>query len=69
MMRNIGSTRRSTLLGRGLLLVAVVPLLGAWLLELKGGTILGMDQQHLFNDVMALALLGIGGLLDALVRK
>ena len=68
-MRDVGSMKLSMLLGRGLLAVAVVPLLGAWLLELKGGTILGMDQQHLFNDVMALALLGIGSLLDALVHK
>lgn len=68
-MRITRSSSFSLLLGRGLLTVAVVPLLGAWLLEIKGGPILGMDQQHLFNDVFALALLGIGNLLDALVHK
>lgn len=68
-MCTIPSMRSSLLLGRALLTLAVVPLLGAWLLELTGGTILGMDQQHLFNDVTALSLLGIGSLLHALIQK
>jgi len=52
-------------LGRILLFLAVLALLGAWLTQLMGPTLLGMAQQHLFNDAMALALLGIGMFLDA----
>ena len=52
--------------GRLLLLLALLALFGAWITQLTGATLLGMTQQHLFNDAMALALLGIGMFLDAL---
>lgn len=52
-------------LGRLLLALAFVALLGAWLTQLTGGAIMGFTQQHLFNDAIALALLGIGSFLDA----
>lgn len=53
-------------IGRVLLALALLALLGAWLTQLTGGTLLGMTQQHLFNDATVLALLGIGMFLDAL---
>lgn len=53
-------------LGRVLLALAFLALLGAWLTQLTGGTLLGMSQQHLFDDATVLALLGIGSFLDAL---
>lgn len=52
-------------IGRILLALAFFALLGAWLTELTGGPIMGFTQQHLFNDAIALALLGIGSFLDA----
>ena len=52
-------------IGRILLTLAFLALLGAWLTQLTGGPILSFTQQHLFNDAIALALLGIGCFLDA----
>ena len=53
-------------LGRISFALAVLSLLGAWLTQLTGGTLLGMNQQHLFNDAIVLSLFGIGMFLDAL---
>lgn len=53
-------------IGRVLLMLALLALLGAWVTQLTDGTLMGMSQQHLFNDAIALALLGIGSFLDAL---
>lgn len=52
-------------IGRLLLTLAFLALLGAWLTELNNGSILGLTQQHFFSDAVALALLGIGCFLDA----
>ena len=51
--------------GRVLLLLELLALFGAWITQLTGATLLGMAQQHLFNDAIALALLAIGMFLDA----
>lgn len=53
-------------IGRFFLALAFLALISAWMLQLTGGTLLGMTQEHLFNDSVALALLGIGLLIDAL---
>lgn len=53
-------------LGRFFFASAFVALLGAWFTQLTGGTLLGMDQQHLFNDAIVLSLFGIGMFVDAL---
>ncbi len=53
-------------LGRIFFILATLALLGAWLTQLTGGTLLGMSQQHLFNDAVVLSLFGIGMFLDAL---
>lgn len=53
-------------LGRLFFALAFVALLGAWFTQLTGGTLLGMSQQHLFNDAIVLSLFGIGMFVDAL---
>lgn len=53
-------------LGRILFALAFLALSGAWLTQVAGGTLLGMSQQHLFNDAIVLSLFGIGMFLDAL---
>lgn len=59
------TTPMFVLVGRILLTLAFVALLGAWLTQLTGGALFGFTQQHLFNDASVLALLGIGSFLDA----
>jgi hypothetical protein len=49
--------------------LAFLALLGAWTTQLTGGTILGMGQQHFFNDAIVFALLCIAGLVDGLVHS
>ena len=58
--------RLAVYVGRILLTLSLVALIGAWTTQITGNTVLGMSQQHLYNDAIALALLGIGGFLDAL---
>lgn len=53
-------------LGRLFFALAFLALLGAWLTQLTGGSLLGMSQVHLFNDAIVLSLLGIGMMIDAL---
>lgn len=53
-------------LGRVFFGLAFLALLGAWYTQLTGGTLLGMSQQHLFNDAIVLSLFGIGMFVDAL---
>lgn len=50
---------------RLLVALAFLALLGAWLTQLTGRTLLGMSQQHFFNDAGVLALLGIALFVDA----
>lgn len=52
-------------IGRILLTLSLIALLGAWLTALTGRPIMGLTQQHLFDDATVLALLGIGCFLDA----
>lgn len=58
-----------TAIGRILLALSFLALLGAWWTQSSGATLVGMSQQHLFNDAIALALLGIAGLLDGVVHR
>ena len=59
-------TRVAILFGRILLTLSLIALIGAWITQVTGTPLFGMSQQHLFNDAIALALLGIGMFLDAL---
>lgn len=65
-MGAISGARTAVYIGRVLLSLALLALLGAWVTELTGRTLFGMSQQHLFSDATVLALLGIGMFLDAL---
>lgn len=58
--------RIAVYIGRIFLSLASFALLGAWATQLTDGRIFGMSQQHLFNDAIVLALLGIGMFLDGL---
>ncbi|MGI8468234.1 MAG: hypothetical protein ACR2N3_07260 [Pyrinomonadaceae bacterium] len=60
------ATTYTVYLGRIFFALAFLALLGAWLTQATGGTLLGMSQQHLFNDAIVLSLFGIGMFLDAL---
>ena len=57
--------RLAVYIGRIFFTLALLALIGAWITELNNDRIFGMTQQHLFNDAMVLALLGIGSFLDA----
>lgn len=52
-------------IARIFLTLSFLALLGAWLTQVTGGEVAGMSQQHLFNDAIVLALLGIASMLDA----
>ncbi|MDQ8757380.1 hypothetical protein RCO27_14210 [Sphingosinicella sp. LHD-64] len=52
-------------IGRVLLVLAFLALLGAWLADATDGAVAGLSQPHLFNDAIVLALLGIASMLDA----
>lgn len=58
--------RYAVYIGRIFLTLALLALVGAWITQLTGAPLVGMNQQHLFNDATVLALLGIGMFLDAL---
>lgn len=46
--------------------LALLALIGAWVSQLNDGMLLGMTQQHLFYDSIALSLLGVTSFLDGL---
>ena len=52
-------------MGRILLFVGFLALLGAWWTQMTGQTLFGMSQSHFFSDATVLSLLGIGALIDA----
>lgn len=58
----------AVLMGRLYLLASLVALACAWASEASGQSMIGLSQQYLFFNSFALALLGIGSLLDALVH-
>lgn len=60
--------RYTVYVGRALWTLALLAMMGTWIVQLTGKPLLGMDQQHLANDAIALALLGIGALLDGLLH-
>jgi len=45
---------------------ALLALVGVWIALLTGYALLGLGQEHLYNDAITLALLAIGSFLDAL---
>lgn len=65
-MSDAKATKLFVYLGRFLLVLASLALLGAWLTQFAGKPLLGFTQAHLYNDAIVLSLLGIGMFLDAL---
>lgn len=65
----MNKTKAAIYLGRLFGLLALSALVGAWVTQVTGGTLLGMSQQHLFNDAIVLALFSIAGLLDGLLHS
>lgn len=63
-MQTVRTATFTAYLARGLFFLALLALLGAWLTELTGGSLLGLSQQHLFFDAIVLSLFGIGMYLD-----
>jgi len=59
------SAQTAATLGRFLLGLAFLSLLGAWLTQLTSQPLLGLSQSHLFSDATVLSLLSIGALIDA----
>lgn len=55
--------------GRLLITLAILALFGAWATQWRSGPFFGMDQQHFFNDAIALSLIGGGFLLDGLLHS
>lgn len=64
-MNAITLARLAVYIGRIFFTLALLALVGAWATQVTDGRVFGMSQQHLFNDAMVLALLGIGSFLDA----
>ena len=61
--------RRFANLGRGALALGILAMLAAWISAMTAtGTWLGLTTAHWFADAAVLSLLGIGGLVDALVH-
>lgn len=56
-------------IGRIFLIISFLSLVGAWLNQLSGFSPLGMTQQHMFNDSIALALISIALFIDAAFHK
>lgn len=54
--------------GRLALTLGLLALVGAWITQLTGTPLIGMSQQHLFQDSIALSLLGIGAMLDSVLH-
>lgn len=68
-LSQVNLARLFVAVGRVLLALAFLALLGAWLTQVTGAPIFGMNQQHFFGDATALALIGIGCLLDTLLHS
>ncbi len=60
------TTRVFIMAGRLLLTLAFIALASAWLSEFRGGSVFGLTQQHLFFDAIALGVLSIAVLIDAM---
>lgn len=64
-MEHQSAARKAVYAARIAVLLAVAALFGAWISQVRGGTLLGMSQQHLFNDAIALGVVGIALFADA----
>lgn len=53
---------------RVLVFLGILALVGAWTTEITDGPLLGMSQQHLFLDAIALTVLGIAFMADSVLH-
>lgn len=60
-----GSARIAVVIARLFVLASILALVGAWAVGATGVPIVGLDQQHLSNDAIVFALLGIAVFIDA----
>lgn len=58
-MDNVKTGKFFIWVGRLIVTLAFLTLIGAWITQGTGEPLWGMDQQHLYNDSMSLSLLGI----------
>ena len=65
---NDWKTRSSVIAGRIALGLSILSLLGAWIIQWTRRPIFSLDQQHLFLESLALAAIGAGLLVNALLR-
>ena len=56
-------------LGRFAIFLSLAALIAAWISQLTNGELIGLSQEHLFNDSIVLALLGIAFLFDAVIHR
>lgn len=56
-------------LARLFIAFSLLALFGAWITEFRPGPLFGVTQEHLFNDAMILALIGIAFFLDSLLHS
>lgn len=54
--------------GRVFLVLSFLALCGAWLAQITDAAVFGMDQYHLFLDSIAMSVIGMACLVDALVH-
>jgi hypothetical protein len=54
--------------GRALVLLGILALVGAWITEIIDRPLLGMSQEHLFFDAIALTVLGIAFMADSMLH-
>ena len=64
-----GKIKLSITIARVCGIFAIISLIGAWITQITGGSILGMSQQHLFFDSIALSLISIGNFIDSLLHS
>lgn len=63
--KNQRKAKAPVMIGRVFIMLSFLALVGAWITQVTGGTLLGLSQQHLFNDAIVLSLLGIALFIDA----
>lgn len=56
-------------IARVLGVLAFIALVCAWITQITGGSIIGMNQQHFFFDSIVLSLLSIANLLDGFLHS
>lgn len=67
--KNKRTARGAVMTGRTFVLLAFLALIGAWVTQATGTTFLGLSQEHLFYDSIALSLISVVLFLDAFAHE